>query len=101
METSTPSVLFVPFNCFNRSLYQIPASGRPIFHLVLSFLFGWSGQAFVILTLIDSVLTFQVQEDMRNGQIELEKYIITKSLTKPPEAYPDARNQPHVEVSLL
>ena len=41
----------------------------------------------------------QVQEDMRNGQIALEKYIITKSLTKPPEAYPDARSQPHVEVS--
>nr|GMD49750.1 DNA polymerase alpha catalytic subunit [Ipomoea batatas] len=42
----------------------------------------------------------KVQEDMRNGQIELEKYIITKSLTKPPEAYPDAKNQPHVEVAL-
>ncbi|GKB44965.1 DNA polymerase alpha catalytic subunit, partial [Tanacetum coccineum] len=41
-----------------------------------------------------------VQEDMRNGQIALEKYIITKSLTKPPEAYPDARSQPHVEVAL-
>lgn len=36
---------------------------------------------------------------MRNGQIPLEKYVITKSLTKSPEAYPDARNQPHVEVS--
>ncbi|GAA0171134.1 DNA metabolism protein [Lithospermum erythrorhizon] len=42
----------------------------------------------------------KVQEDMRNGQIELEKYIITKSLTKPPEAYPDAKSQPHVEVAL-
>ncbi|PWA66889.1 DNA polymerase alpha catalytic subunit [Artemisia annua] len=42
----------------------------------------------------------KVQEDMRNGQIALEKYIITKSLTKPPEAYPDARSQPHVEVAL-
>ncbi|XP_019267003.1 PREDICTED: DNA polymerase alpha catalytic subunit [Nicotiana attenuata] len=42
----------------------------------------------------------KVQEDMRNGQIELEKYVITKSLTKPPEAYPDAKSQPHVEVAL-
>ncbi|GAA0168120.1 DNA metabolism protein [Lithospermum erythrorhizon] len=42
----------------------------------------------------------KVQEDMKNGQIELEKYIITKSLTKPPEAYPDAKSQPHVEVAL-
>lgn len=35
---------------------------------------------------------------MRNGQVALEKYIITKTLTKPPEAYPDAKNQPHVQV---
>ncbi|OMO56655.1 DNA-directed DNA polymerase, family B, pol2 [Corchorus capsularis] len=42
----------------------------------------------------------KVQEEMRNGQVELEKYIITKSLTKPPEAYPDAKNQPHVQVAL-
>ncbi|KAK0605744.1 hypothetical protein LWI29_030308 [Acer saccharum] len=33
----------------------------------------------------------KVQEDMRNGQVALEKYVITKSLTKPPEAYPDAK----------
>ncbi|KAL8477076.1 hypothetical protein ACS0TY_029401 [Phlomoides rotata] len=42
----------------------------------------------------------EVQEEMRKGQIPLEKYVITKTLTKPPEAYPDARNQPHVEVAL-
>ncbi|XAR73998.1 DNA-directed DNA polymerase [Bertholletia excelsa] len=42
----------------------------------------------------------KVQEDMRNGQIALEKYVITKTLTKPPEAYPDAKSQPHVEVAL-
>ncbi|KAK9061861.1 hypothetical protein SSX86_019045 [Deinandra increscens subsp. villosa] len=42
----------------------------------------------------------KVQEDMRNGEVALEKYIITKTLTKPPEAYPDARSQPHVEVAL-
>ncbi|KZV39748.1 DNA polymerase alpha catalytic subunit [Dorcoceras hygrometricum] len=42
----------------------------------------------------------KVQEEMRSGQIPLEKYVITKTLTKPPEAYPDARNQPHVEVAL-
>lgn len=37
---------------------------------------------------------------MRTGQIELDKYVITKSLTKQPEDYPDAKNQPHVQVSL-
>ncbi|KAL2906311.1 DNA polymerase alpha catalytic subunit [Bienertia sinuspersici] len=42
----------------------------------------------------------KVQEEMRKGEIPLEKYIITKSLTKPPEAYPDAKNQPHVQVAL-
>jgi DNA polymerase alpha subunit A len=42
----------------------------------------------------------QLQEEMRGGQVELEKYIITKTLTKPPEDYPDAKNQPHVKVAL-
>ncbi|BBN16162.1 DNA polymerase alpha subunit A [Marchantia polymorpha subsp. ruderalis] len=42
----------------------------------------------------------KLQEDMRNGQVELDKYIITKSLTKAPEDYPDAKNQPHVQVAL-
>ncbi|XP_044469106.1 DNA polymerase alpha catalytic subunit [Mangifera indica] len=42
----------------------------------------------------------KVQEDMRSGQVALEKYVITKTLTKQPEAYPDAKNQPHVQVAL-
>uniref|UniRef100_A0A803KSA7 DNA polymerase n=1 Tax=Chenopodium quinoa TaxID=63459 RepID=A0A803KSA7_CHEQI len=42
----------------------------------------------------------KVQEEMRKGEVPLEKYIITKSLTKQPEAYPDAKNQPHVQVAL-
>ncbi|KAK3013484.1 hypothetical protein RJ639_010303, partial [Escallonia herrerae] len=42
----------------------------------------------------------KVQDDMRNGEIALEKYVITKTLTRPPEAYPDAKSQPHVEVAL-
>ncbi|KAK7307110.1 hypothetical protein VNO77_39879 [Canavalia gladiata] len=41
----------------------------------------------------------KVQEEMRNGQVPLEKYVITKTLSKPPEAYPDAKNQPHVLVA--
>ncbi|KAL6580135.1 hypothetical protein OROMI_008159 [Orobanche minor] len=43
----------------------------------------------------------KVQEEMKNGQIPLDKYKITKTLTKPPDAYPDAiaRNQPHVQVA--
>ncbi|KAL6524277.1 hypothetical protein OROGR_016711 [Orobanche gracilis] len=42
----------------------------------------------------------KVQEEMRNGQIALEKYVIVKTLTKAPEAYTDAKNQPHVQVAL-
>lgn len=42
----------------------------------------------------------KVQEEMKNGEVALEKYVITKSLTKPPEDYPDAKNQPHVQVAL-
>ncbi|KAM0946265.1 putative DNA-directed DNA polymerase [Dioscorea sansibarensis] len=42
----------------------------------------------------------KVQEQMRNGEIDLEKYVIWKTLTKPPEDYPDAKNQPHVQVAL-
>ncbi|XP_057544544.1 DNA polymerase alpha catalytic subunit isoform X1 [Amaranthus tricolor] len=42
----------------------------------------------------------KVQEEMRKGEVPLEKYIIRKSLTKPPEDYPDAKNQPHVQVAL-
>ncbi|CAN6456178.1 unnamed protein product [Victoria cruziana] len=42
----------------------------------------------------------QVQEEMRNGEIELDKYVIMKTLTKSPEEYPDAKNQPHVQVAL-
>ncbi|KAF7026390.1 hypothetical protein CFC21_038501 [Triticum aestivum] len=42
----------------------------------------------------------QVKAQMKSGEIELEKYIITKSLTKAPEDYPDAKNQPHVQIAL-
>ncbi|XP_058109892.1 DNA polymerase alpha catalytic subunit [Magnolia sinica] len=52
-----------------------------------------------VVELIHSSL-MKVQEEMRNGDIALEKYVITKTLTKPPEDYPDAKNQPHVQVAL-
>ncbi|MCO5547461.1 hypothetical protein L7F22_000911 [Adiantum nelumboides] len=42
----------------------------------------------------------KLQDEMRKGQVDLDKYVITKSLTKAPEAYPDAKNQPHVQVAL-
>ncbi|EFH42976.1 hypothetical protein ARALYDRAFT_332862 [Arabidopsis lyrata subsp. lyrata] len=42
----------------------------------------------------------KIKEEMRNGQVALEKYVITKTLTKPPAAYPDSKSQPHVQVAL-
>eukprot|EP00898_Chlorokybus_atmophyticus_P002051 jgi/Chlat1/2847/Chrsp194S03002 len=42
----------------------------------------------------------ELRERMDKDEIPLEKYVITKTLTKPPEDYPDAKNQPHVQVAL-
>lgn len=39
-------------------------------------------------------------QDIANNRVVLEQYIITKSLTKHPKDYPDAKNQPHVSVAL-
>ena len=42
----------------------------------------------------------QVRERLEQGQVPKNKYVITKQLTKNPKDYPDARNQPHVQVAL-
>eukprot|EP01004_Peranema_trichophorum_P008566 NODE_731_length_2409_cov_63.216098_g627_i0.p1 GENE.NODE_731_length_2409_cov_63.216098_g627_i0~~NODE_731_length_2409_cov_63.216098_g627_i0.p1 ORF type:complete len:763 (-),score=155.22 NODE_731_length_2409_cov_63.216098_g627_i0:121-2409(-) len=42
----------------------------------------------------------KVAQDIRNGNIEIKEFIITKSLTKSPEQYADIQNQPHVMVAL-
>ncbi|CAN8251389.1 unnamed protein product [Cochlearia groenlandica] len=42
----------------------------------------------------------KIKEEMRNGQVALEKYVITKALTKPPDTYPDSKSLPHVQVAL-
>jgi DNA polymerase alpha subunit A len=34
------------------------------------------------------------------GEVPLNKYVVTKQLTKRPEDYPDAKSQPHVQVAL-
>ena len=36
---------------------------------------------------------------IENGKVELEKFIIRKTLNKAPEAYPDKRSLPHVQVA--
>ena len=41
-----------------------------------------------------------VKDQVRSGNVPLNKFVITKQLTKSPEEYPDAKNQPHVQVAL-
>ncbi|GAX18016.1 DNA polymerase alpha subunit A [Fistulifera solaris] len=41
----------------------------------------------------------KVAEDMRAGALPLEKYVITKGLSKHPNDYPDAKSLPHVLVA--
>ncbi|KAJ8907735.1 hypothetical protein NDN08_007841 [Rhodosorus marinus] len=51
---------------------------------------------------VANILDFltQLSEKVRSNRLSLKKYIITKSLTKMPEEYPDANSTPHVKVAL-
>ena len=40
-----------------------------------------------------------VAAKVANNELGIEQYIITKQLTKAPQDYPDAKNQPHVQVA--
>ena len=42
----------------------------------------------------------QVRTKLSAGAMTLDKFVITKQLTKRPEDYPDAKNQPHVQVAV-
>lgn len=39
-------------------------------------------------------------QEMDEQKVDLQRYVITKGLTKDPKDYPDAKNQPHVQVAL-
>jgi len=41
----------------------------------------------------------EVARSMRDGELPLEKYIITKGLNKHPDQYPDSKSLPHVGVA--
>ena len=43
----------------------------------------------------------ELANKMRSGQLPLEKYIITKGLSKHPNDYPDGNSQPHVRVAKM
>jgi DNA polymerase alpha subunit A len=42
----------------------------------------------------------ELRQKLDAGKVLLEQFVITKQLTKRPEDYPDASNQPHVQVAL-
>lgn len=41
----------------------------------------------------------ELAKKMRSGELPLDKYTITKGLSKHPNEYPDAKSQPHVQVA--
>jgi DNA polymerase alpha subunit A len=43
----------------------------------------------------------ELAKKMRSGEIPLEKYVITKGLSKHPNDYPDGKSQPHVHVAKM
>eukprot|EP00554_Chaetoceros_debilis_P005310 CAMPEP_0194075076 /NCGR_PEP_ID=MMETSP0149-20130528/2112_1 /TAXON_ID=122233 /ORGANISM="Chaetoceros debilis, Strain MM31A-1" /LENGTH=1588 /DNA_ID=CAMNT_0038755433 /DNA_START=89 /DNA_END=4855 /DNA_ORIENTATION=- len=43
----------------------------------------------------------EVAKKMRSGDMPLEKYVITKGLSKHPDQYPDGKSQPHVQVARM
>jgi len=43
----------------------------------------------------------QLAKRMRSGDLPLEKYVITKGLSKHPNDYPDGKTQPHVHVAKM
>lgn len=42
----------------------------------------------------------QVATRVNAREVPLPQFVITKQLTKRPEEYPDAKNQPHVQVAM-
>jgi len=43
----------------------------------------------------------ELAKKMRAGELALDKYVITKGLSKHPNEYPDAKSQPHVQVAKM
>ncbi|KAI8620567.1 DNA polymerase family B-domain-containing protein [Chytriomyces sp. MP71] len=52
-----------------------------------------------MLSKIHEYLT-KLGEDVKNGEVSIDKFVINKGLTKNPEDYADVKNQPHVQVAL-
>ncbi|KAJ3026454.1 UNVERIFIED_CONTAM: DNA-directed DNA polymerase alpha catalytic subunit pol1 [Siphonaria sp. JEL0065] len=65
---------------------------------VLSAIFSDDGRD-EMLSKIHDYLS-KLGEDVKNGDVAVDKFVINKGLTKNPEEYSDVKNQPHVQVAL-
>ncbi|POM76797.1 DNA polymerase alpha catalytic subunit [Phytophthora palmivora] len=65
---------------------------------VLDFILSGNSRDDVVESIHDHLE--QVAERMRSGKEPIEQYVITKSLNKQPEQYPDRAKQYHVQVAL-
>jgi len=43
----------------------------------------------------------ELAQKMHSGELPIEKYVITKGLSKHPNDFPDAKSQPHVHVAKM
>lgn len=68
-------------------------------HYVLDQILSQSDRETVINNIHDHLE--DLAKKMRNGEIPLEKFVITKGLSKHPNDYPDAKSQPHVHVAKM
>ena len=52
--------------------------------------------------LVDNIHTRlrELRDEVENGRVPTDKFVITKSLSKNPDDYPDKKSLPHVQVAL-
>lgn len=71
-------------------------SGRYVLDQILSSEQNKEESIFKILTHLE-----ELAQKMRNGDLPLHKYVITKGLSKHPNDYPDGNSLPHVHVAKM
>ncbi|TPX76601.1 DNA-directed DNA polymerase [Chytriomyces confervae] len=65
---------------------------------VLNAIFSDQGRDEMLSSIHDYLA--KLGEDVKKGEVSVDKFVINKGLTKNPEDYADVKNQPHVQVAL-
>ncbi|KAJ3061480.1 DNA-directed DNA polymerase alpha catalytic subunit pol1, partial [Podochytrium sp. JEL0797] len=65
---------------------------------VLSSIFSDDGRDEMLSKIHEYLI--QLGEDVKEGKVDVDKFVINKGLTKNPEEYADIKNQPHVQVAI-